>query len=44
MSIAGDCSGHGYKFVPLVGEVLADLAGTGATPHPNVLFHLARFA
>ncbi len=31
-------SGHGFKFVPVVGEVLADLATTGATSHPIALF------
>ena len=29
--IASPCSGHGFKFTPLIGEVLADLV-TGATP------------
>ena len=29
--IASACSGHGFKFTPLIGEVLADLA-TGDTP------------
>jgi sarcosine oxidase len=29
--VASPCSGHGFKFAPLVGEALADLA-TGATP------------
>jgi sarcosine oxidase len=29
--VASPCTGHGFKFTPLVGEVLADLA-TGATP------------
>ena len=29
--IASPCTGHGFKFAPLVGEVLADLA-TGVTP------------
>ena len=24
--VASPCSGHGFKFAPLVGEVLADLA------------------
>ena len=31
-------SGHGFKFVPVVGEILADLATTGTTPHPIALF------
>ncbi|HEX5936277.1 MAG TPA: FAD-dependent oxidoreductase [Actinomycetota bacterium] len=29
--VASPCSGHGFKFAPLIGEVLADLA-TGETP------------
>jgi glycine/D-amino acid oxidase-like deaminating enzyme len=31
-------SGHGFKFVPVVGEILADLATTGTTAHPIGLF------
>jgi sarcosine oxidase len=31
-------SGHGFKFVPVVGEILADLAIDGATDHPIALF------
>ncbi|ANF57721.1 N-methyl-L-tryptophan oxidase [Halotalea alkalilenta] len=31
-------SGHGFKFVPVIGEVLADLATTGTTEHPISLF------
>jgi sarcosine oxidase len=37
-------SGHGFKFVPVVGEILADLATTGTTRHPIDLFSPARFA
>ena len=29
--VASPCSGHGFKFVPLFGRLIADLA-TGATP------------
>lgn len=29
--VASPCSGHGFKFAPLVGRVLADLAITGST-------------
>jgi sarcosine oxidase len=29
--IAAGFSGHGFKFVPVIGEVLADLVETGAT-------------
>ena len=31
-------SGHGFKFVPVVGEILADLAMDRATDHPIALF------
>ena len=36
--VACGFSGHGFKFVPVVGEVLADLALDGATAHPISLF------
>lgn len=38
VTIACGFSGHGFKFVPVVGEILADLATTGATDHPISLF------
>ena len=36
-------SGHGFKFAPVVGEILADLATTGATQHPIRMFRVGRF-
>lgn len=33
--IASPCSGHGFKFTPLMGEVIADLA-TGSTPRVDI--------
>jgi len=42
--IASPCSGHGYKFAGVVGEILADLAINGATRHQIALFSPARFA
>jgi sarcosine oxidase len=36
--LAGGFSGHGFKFCSVVGEVLADLAMAGGTPHPIGLF------
>ena len=36
-------SGHGFKFVPVVGEILADLALEGASRHPISLFTPSRF-
>jgi sarcosine oxidase len=41
--IASPCSGHGYKFASVVGEILADLAIDGATRHPIDLFDPRRF-
>ncbi|WP_369140956.1 N-methyl-L-tryptophan oxidase [Modestobacter versicolor] len=38
VTVACGFSGHGFKFVPVVGEVLADLATTGTTEHPIALF------
>ncbi len=38
VTVACGFSGHGFKFVPVVGEVLADLATTGNTAHPIDLF------
>jgi sarcosine oxidase len=41
--IASPCSGHGYKFASVIGEILADLAIDGATRHPIGLFDPSRF-
>jgi sarcosine oxidase len=38
VTVACGFSGHGFKFVPVVGEILADLALDGATDHPIALF------
>jgi sarcosine oxidase len=38
VTIACGFSGHGFKFVPVVGEILADLSTTGTTEHPIDLF------
>ena len=40
--IASACSGHGFKFAPVIGQMLADLALTGATPYPTDRFRLDR--
>jgi sarcosine oxidase len=40
---ASPCSGHGFKFAPVIGEILADLATTGTTAHDIARFSLARF-
>ncbi len=42
--LASPCSGHGYKFCPVIGEILADLATTGDTGHDISLFRLDRFS
>jgi sarcosine oxidase len=41
--IASPCSGHGYKFASVIGEVLADLSIDGSTRHPIGLFAPSRF-
>jgi sarcosine oxidase len=38
VTVACGFSGHGFKFVPVVGEILADLATEGTTDHPIALF------
>ncbi len=38
VTVACGFSGHGFKFVPVVGEILADLATSGSTAHPIDLF------
>ena len=44
MIVASPCSGHGFKFSSVIGEILADLAIAGATTHDISLHRLARFA
>jgi len=41
--VASPCSGHGFKFAPVIGEILADLATAGTTGHDISRFRLARF-
>ncbi|MEV6429192.1 N-methyl-L-tryptophan oxidase [Nocardia sp. NPDC051463] len=38
VTVACGFSGHGFKFVPVVGEILADLAIDAKTAHPITLF------
>jgi sarcosine oxidase len=40
--VASPCSGHGFKFAPLIGEVLADLATGEQPPVPLDRFRLDR--
>ena len=41
--VASPCSGHGFKFAPLIGEILADLATEGQTVHDISRFSVSRF-
>ncbi|MGB8387906.1 N-methyl-L-tryptophan oxidase [Mycobacterium sp.] len=43
VTVACGFSGHGFKFVPVVGEILADLVIDRATDHPISLFDPHRF-
>jgi len=43
VSIACGFSGHGFKFAPVVGEILADLAIVGTTRHSISIFSPMRF-
>ena len=43
VSLASGFSGHGFKFASVIGEVMADLAMFGETPHDLSLFRLGRF-
>jgi sarcosine oxidase len=40
--VAAGFSGHGFKFAPVVGEVLADLAENGRTDLPVGMFRIGR--
>ena len=41
--VVSACSGHGFKFCSVVGEVVADLVADGGTKHDLGLFKLDRF-
>jgi sarcosine oxidase len=41
--VASPCSGHGFKFAPVIGEILADLATEDRTDHDIRRFRLSRF-
>jgi sarcosine oxidase len=41
--IASPCSGHGFKFASVIGEILADLVCDGETGHLIDMFRLGRF-
>src|SRR5712691_4067502 len=42
--VASPCSGHGFKFAPVIGEILADLAVTDRTDYDISRLCLARFS
>ncbi len=44
VTVVSPCSGHGYKFCSVIGEIAADLALEGGTRHDIGLFRLDRFA
>jgi sarcosine oxidase len=44
IAFASACSGHGFKFAPVIGDILADLVTTGQTGWQIAPFSAARFA
>jgi sarcosine oxidase len=44
VSFTSPCSGHGFKFASVIGEIMADLAERGETRHNIEFFRLDRFA
>jgi sarcosine oxidase len=42
IAIASICSGHGFKFAPVIGEILADLVTAGRTGYDIGRFRLDR--
>jgi sarcosine oxidase len=42
--IVSACSGHGFKFAPVIGEIVADLAMLAHTTHDITRFRIDRFA
>ncbi len=42
--IGAGFSGHGFKFSPIIGKMLCDIALNGSTPHNDSLFKISRFA
>jgi sarcosine oxidase len=44
VTVASACSGHGFKFAPVIGEIAAGLALESSTPHDIARFRLQRFA
>jgi sarcosine oxidase len=44
VAFASACCGHGFKFAPLIGDILADLALNGSTSYVIDRFRAERFA
>ena len=44
VTVVSACSGHGFKFAPAIGGIVADLVSTGETAWEIGLFSPARFA
>ena len=44
VAFASACAGHGFKFAPVIGDILADLAVDGATGWDITRFRAGRFA
>jgi glycine/D-amino acid oxidase-like deaminating enzyme len=44
VAFASACSGHGFKFAPVIGEILADLVLDGSTSWAIEPFRADRFA
>jgi sarcosine oxidase len=44
VTVVAACSGHGFKFAPVMGEIAADLALEGRTPYPIGGFSPRRFS
>jgi sarcosine oxidase len=42
--VASPCCGYGFKFSPVVGEIVADLVTHGTTKHDIAQFRLGRFS
>lgn len=42
--VVSACSGHGFKFCSVIGEIVADLVSQGGTEHDLSLFRLDRLA
>lgn len=43
VAFASPCSGHGFKFASVIGEIVADLVERGETRHDISMFRFARF-